>query len=160
MSNEEMRGNVMKTIFIRIFPKNASNSYTGSKIAFWAFVLISIVSLVRSCIHILSPDGGAGSIAGIDLSLGGAESIIFAFALWGLSQLIYALIQLLVAFRYKTLIPLMYLILIFETLGRIFVGMTKPPVLLHTPPGGLANYIMLPLAVLMLVLSLKGARRM
>lgn len=149
----------MQTIFNRILPKDANSSYTGSKIACWAFVLISIVSLVRSCIHILSPDGGAGSIAGIDLSLGGAESIIFAFALWGLSQFIYALIQLLVAFRYKTLIPLMYIILIIETLGRIIVGMAKPPILLHTPPGGLANYIMLPLAVLMLVLSLKGARK-
>lgn len=149
----------MNRIFSRILPKEANGSYTGSRIAYWVFALISVVSLGRSCIHLFAPDGGAGSIAGIDLSLGGAASIIFAFGLWGLSQVIYAFIQLLVAFRYKTLIPLMYLVLIFETLGRMFVGRTKPPILLHTPPGGFANYIVLPLAIVMLVLSLTESRK-
>jgi hypothetical protein len=144
----------MKNLLIKIFPKSANGDYKGSKVAYWTFVVLSIVSMGRSCIHLFSADGGAGSIAGIDLSLGGAESIIFAFALWGLSQVIYAFIQLLVAFRYKNLIPLMYIILIFETLGRMFVGFIKPPVLLHAAPGGIANYFILPLAILMLVLSL------
>ena len=147
----------MKKLISKILPQNANSNYTGSKITYWVFVLISIVSMVRSCIHLFSPDGGAGSIAGINLSQGGAESIIFAFGLWGLSQVIYACIQLLVAFRYKTLIPLMYIILIAETLGRMLVGWAKPPVLLHTPPGGAANYIMLPLAIIMLILSLRNA---
>ncbi|MFZ5354561.1 MAG: hypothetical protein ACOZCL_17800 [Bacillota bacterium] len=136
-----------------IFPKTISDEYKGSKTAYWVFALLSIVSFIRSCIHMLAPDGGAGSIAGLDLSQG-AENIIFSFGLWGLSQLLYAVIQLMVAFRYKTLIPLMYVFLILETIGRMYVGMTKPPVLFHTPPGGAANYIILPLAVVMLVLSL------
>jgi hypothetical protein len=138
----------------KIFPKTADNNYSGSKIALYVFILLSFVSMIRSCIHLLAPDGGAGSIAGIDLANSGAKSIIFAFGLWGLSQVIYAFIQLLVAFRYRTLIPLFYIILIFETVGRMVVGVAKHPIILHTPPGGTANYIILPLAIVMLVLSL------
>jgi hypothetical protein len=86
----------------------------------------------------------------------GAENIIFSFGLWGLSQLIYAFIQLLVAFRYRSLIPLFYLILFFETIGRMAVGRMKIPILQNgIPPGGIANYILLPLSILMFILSLK-----
>ena len=123
------------------------------KLPAYGFMLIAIISTVRSCIHLLSPDGGAGSIAGMDLSTAGADGIVFAFALWGSSQLIYALIQLLVAFSYRSLIPLMYLLLILETLLRELVGQMKPVTFAHTPPGAIANFVILPLALVMLVLS-------
>ncbi len=142
----------------RLLPKSADLRYEGNRIAGWLFLLLAIVSMGRSLIHLFAPDGGAGSIAGIDLSQGGEQSIIFAFGLWGLSQVIYAVFQLLVALRYRSLIPLMYLILAFETVGRMAVGAMKPPVMLHAAPGGIANYIMLPLAVLMLVLSLRNGK--
>ena len=144
----------------RILPRTADNHYEGSAIARWAFSLLAVVSIGRSCIHLVAPDGGAGTIAGLDLALGGAANIVFAFGLWGLSQLIYGLIQLLVALRYRTLIPLMYIFLIFETLGRMAVGWTKPPVVLHTPPGGTANWILLPLAIVLLVLSLRKPKKL
>lgn len=148
----------MKSIAQKIFPKTANNEYSGSKIAYWVFALLSFLSMGRSLVHFLAPDGGAGTIAGLDLSVG-MENIVFAFGLWGLSQMIYAFIQLLVAFRYKTLIPLMYCILILETLGRMFVGKIKPPILFHIPPGGAANTIILPLAVVMLILVLLPQRK-
>lgn len=143
----------------RILPRNVDNRYEGSAVARWAFLLLAVISVVRSCIHLAAPDGGAGTIAGLDLALGGAANIVFAFGLWGLSQLIYGLIQLLVALRYRTLIPLMYVFLIFETLGRMTVGWTKPPVVLHTPPGGTANWILLPLAIVLLILSLRKPKK-
>lgn len=143
----------------RILPRTVDNRYEGSAIARWTFSLFAVVSVARSCIHLAAPDGGAGTIAGLDLALGGAANIVFAFGLWGLSQLIYGLIQLLVALRYRTLIPLMYVFLIFETLGRMAVGWTKPPVVLHTPPGGTANWILLPLAIVLLVLSLRKPKK-
>lgn len=138
----------------RFLPKSADNTYSGAKTAYIFFVLISVISFARSLVHVFLPDGGASVIAGLDLSLGSAN-VIFAFGLWGVSQVVYALIQLLVAFRYKSLIPLMFVILIIETLGRMMVGFIKPPILFHTPPGGFANWIILPLAIVMLLLSLK-----
>jgi len=143
----------MDNIINIIFPKTADNNYKGSKIALWIFTVLAVMSTIRSLIHFWAPDGGAGSIAGLDLSKG-AENIIFTFGLWGFSQLIYAFIQLLVVIRYRTLIPLFYLLLFFEAIGRMIVGGIKPPILLRgTPPGGIANYILLPLTIIMFILS-------
>jgi hypothetical protein len=136
-----------------VFPTVADSHYPGNPIALWFFMALAIISTVRSLIHIFARDGGAGSIAGLDLSKGD-KNIIFSFALWGQSQLIYALLQLLVAFRYQSLVPLFYLILLVELIGRMAVGRMKPPVLLRgRPPGGYANLILLPLSVIMFVLS-------
>ncbi len=144
----------MKTILEFLLPAKIDNTIRGSKIPFYLFALYAIVSTVRSCIHLLSPDGGAGTIAGMDLSVAGADGIIFAFALWGSSQLLFALIQLLVVFRYRSLIPFMWLMVAQEVLLRELVGKMKPVTFAHTPPGAIGNQVMLPLALLMLGLSL------
>ncbi len=89
----------------------------------------------------------------MDLTVSGASGIIFAFALWGSAQLIYALIQLVVVFRYRSLVPFMYMLLIMETFLRVLVGQMKPVTFAHTPPGAIQNYIVMPLAVVMLALS-------
>ncbi|MBK9207121.1 MAG: hypothetical protein IPL71_01940 [Anaerolineales bacterium] len=149
----------MKKIFETLLPSSVDNTIRGTRIPFYIFALYAIVSAVRSCIHLLSPDGGAGSIAGMDLSVAGADGIVFAFALWGSSQLLFAIIQLLVVFRYKSLVPFMYLMLILEVLLRELVGRMKPVTFAHTPPGAIGNQIILPLAALMLVLSLWSAYR-
>lgn len=149
----------MGKIISKLFPESADNNYKGSKIASIMLLIIALVGTVRSCIHLLAPDGGAGSIAGMDLSAAGAKGIIFAFSLWGSAQLLYAFIQLAVYFRYKTLIPLMYILIIVETLLRMFVGHIKPVNFTHTPPGQIGNYIMIPLAIIMLILSVKKTRK-
>lgn len=148
----------MNTILETLLPAKADNTLRGSKLPFYLFVLLTLIGTVRSFIHILSPDGGAGSIAGMDLSAG-ANGIIFAFALWGSAQLIYALLQWVVVLRYRSLIPLMWIIQLLETLGRMLVGRIKPVTFAHTPPGAYQNYIYLLLAVIMLGLSLWSATR-
>ncbi len=135
-----------------LLPAVADNQIHGFKLPVYVFMAIAVISTIRSLIHLLAPDGGAGSIAGMDLSVTGASGIVFAFALWGSAQLVYALIQLAVAFRYRSLVPLMYVLLIVETLLRMLVGRMKPVTFAHTPPGAIGNYVMLPLAAMMLVL--------
>ena len=144
----------MKKIFETLLPAKVDNVIRGTKIPFYIFALYAIVSTVRSCIHLLSPDGGAGTIAGMDLSVAGADGIIFAFALWGSSHLLFALIQLLAVIRYRSLIPFMWLMLALEVLLRELVGAMKPITFAHTPPGAIGNQIILPLAVVMVVWSL------
>ena len=144
----------MKTISEILLPAKIDNTIRGTKIPFYVFALYAIVSTVRSCIHLLSPDGGAGTIAGMNLSVAGADGIIFAFALWGGSQLLFALIQLLVVIRYRSLVPFMWLMLALEILLRELVGKMKPISFAHTPPGAIGNQIILPLAVVMVVWSL------
>ncbi len=142
----------------KVLPKSASNDYRGNRLAAVVFLVIALVGTVRSVVHLLAPDGGAGSIAGMDLSVPGAKGIIFAFSLWGSSQLLMAAVQLIVYFRYRTLIPLMYLLLIAEYSLRIVVGHIKPVSFAHTPPGQIGNYVIIPLAVVMLVLAIRDRR--
>lgn len=155
----------MDLILTILFPPAADNRLRGNQVPWYLFLLTSAIGAVRGCIHLFAPDGGAGSIAGMDLAVPGASGTVFAFALWGSSQLVYALVQLLVAVRYRSLVPFFWLLVILETLLRMLVGRMKPVHFAHTPPGAIGNYVYLPLAVLMLALSLwsgsreKGTRR-
>jgi hypothetical protein len=149
----------MRDLLETLLPARADNTIRGSKLPFYVFILIAVIGTVRSFIHLLAPDGGAGSIAGMDLAVAGADGIVFAFALWGSAQLIYALLQWLVILRYRSLIPLMWAVQILETLLREFVGHTRPVVFVHTPPGAIGNSIYLPLSVVMLTLAVWSAHQ-
>ena len=95
----------------KILPRQVDNSYNGHKLALYFFYFITLVTIGRSCIHIFASDGGAQSIATIRLDTftqGGAEGVIYLFAQWGIAQLMVGLMYLMVALRYRRLIPLMY----------------------------------------------------
>ncbi|TVQ22843.1 MAG: hypothetical protein EA383_14985 [Spirochaetaceae bacterium] len=141
-----------------LIPPVASNEYRGSRIALAVFAVLTGVSIIRSLIHILAPDGGAASIATIPLdaySADAAATVIHVFALWGLSQLLFALVSLAVLFRYRTLIPLMYLLSIGEYTVRLVLGFVKPITLAGTAPGGVANYVLVPILIVLFILSMK-----
>lgn len=53
----------------------------------------------------------------------------------------------------------MYLLLVVEYSGRIVLGLLKPLVVSHVPLGAIGNYVMVPLACIMLFLSLKGPKK-
>ena len=135
----------------RIFPKQVDNAFRGYRIASAVFLLITIVTIARSCIHIFAPDGGAGSIAGI---INPSGDVISLFALWGLSQLLMGFIYVVVYLRYKSLISFMYILILTEYSGRTVIGLFKPLYTSHIPPGAIGDYILVPLAAIMLVLSL------
>lgn len=141
----------------KIFPKQANNSFDGSRIAYWFFVVITVVTIGRSLVHMAAPDGGAQSIATIPLDsfmVNGANTVVLMFSLWGLSQLLMGLVYLAVLWRYQNLIPFMYLLIFLEYSLRIVLGFKIPIETLSNAPGGLANYIIAPLAVAMFFLSL------
>ena len=144
----------MSTVVNKIFPKKAENFYNGYKVAEVAFLILTIVTIIRSLIHFLAPDGGAESIATIDLNVEGADIIVGIFALWGVSQLLLAIVYLIVFFRYKNLIPFMYVLIIIEYTMRIMVGLMKPFETTGVAPGAVGNLIVIPFAIIMLVLSL------
>ena len=149
----------MKNLFEILLPATADNTIRGSKLPYYILILVAGIGTVRSLIHIFAPDGGAGSIAGMDLTVSGAAEVIFAFALWGSAQLIYALLQWVVIFRYRSLVPLMWGLQLLETLGRMLVGRLKPVTFAHTPPGAYQNYLYLALSILMLALALWTGRK-
>lgn len=145
-----------------LFPSRADNTILGSKVPFYVFILLTVIGTVRSCIHMLAPDGGLASIAGLNLNVTGAGDIVFFGAQWGAEQLVYAIIQWAVIFRYRSLIPAMWLVQLIETSLRMFVAHIKPITFSHTPPGAIQDKIYIPLCLLMLLYSFrsgKGTRR-
>lgn len=142
----------------KLFPQPTTNRYCGAPIAKWVLILLMVITLGRSFAHIFLPDGGAQSIATIPLdsfTANGEATVIHIFALWGLSQLLFGLLYIVVLWRYQALIPPMYLFIFVEYTGRLLLTFAKPIVTHGTAPGAIGNYILIPLAPLMLVLSLK-----
>ena len=149
-------------MFNKILPFPIDNNYRGNKIALWFFYLITGVTVVRSCIHIFKYDGGAQSIATIPLDTfteAGANVVIMMFAYWGLSQLMFGLIQVIVAIQYKSLIPLMYLMLIFEYAGRFVISLFKTIETTGQAPGGVGNKVLPIICLLMFFLSIQKSKK-
>ena len=144
-----------------VLPKEINNTYQGRKIALYLFYLFTILTLVRSLIHVFAPDGGAQTIATIPLdsfSNEGASAVILIFSLWGLSQLIMGMFYVIVCLRYKSLIPLMYLFILFEYLMRLILGVLKPIETTGTAPGAIINFIFPPLVIILFLLSLNKSQ--
>ena len=147
---------------IKLLPVVIDNQFRGIKLSQYAFLLITAATIVRSLIHVFAPDGGAQSIATIPLesySPQAAATVILMFSLWGLSQLLMGFVYLGVYLKYKSLIPMMYLLLIVEYAMRIVIGQMKPIVTSGTAPGSIGNWIMVPVCVVLLALSLIQSRR-
>lgn len=139
----------------KFLPTTGDNTYSGSMLAFYVFIMLTVMTTFRSLAHILLPDGGAESIASIDVDVEGGDAIVAMFAYWGLSQLILAVLYILSIVRYKSLIPLMYLTMVVEYTLRFVIGLAKPMEHSGTAPGEVANVVLPLLTLIMLLLSLQ-----
>lgn len=149
------------SVFEKLIPRQANNDYRGSPIAFYTAFLFMAIFTFRSLVHFFKDDSGVNSIASIIIFPGDPDpnNVIYMFsALWGSQQLITLLIYGLILWRYRNLIPLMYVLIVLECILRLFVGVLHPltpDFYAHTPPGKVGNLPMLLVAALMLVLSLR-----
>lgn len=153
----------MKDIMNIIFPKQINNQFRGYKIALYAFYVLTAVTLWRSQHHLFAADGGAQSIASIPLdsfSLTGSQAVVGVFGLWGLSQLIIGIFYLLAATKYKSMIPLMYVLMLIEYAFRAFYfPVAKPIPTTGTAPGAVINIPFILFSILMLILIIVGDKR-
>ena len=151
-----------KLDFRLILPRTADNHYRGRSAAKYVFFLVVLFTIARSLIHIFAPDGGAQSIATIPLDTfspqNAADTAVYLFAVWGLAQLIMGIFYLAVALRYRSLIPLMYILVALEYAMRLLIGHMKPIAITGVAPGEIGNYVLVPLALAMLVLSVMRKR--
>ncbi|MFN2323256.1 MAG: hypothetical protein ABR510_09910 [Trueperaceae bacterium] len=129
-----------------LFPDPATG-YRGTRFSLWLLVALTAVTAVRSLVHVFAPDGGAGSIAGLDVEVEGGTNLIALFAQWGWAQALLALVGIVALTRYRFLIPFAWLLQVLDWGGRSLVGQLKPLVIDAPPPGALGNAVFLPLAL-------------
>ena len=118
-----------------------------------------VVIVVRSCVHLFTPDGGAQSIAGIDTSVAGGDNIIALMHEWGATQLLLIALLIVLFFRYPGLTPLIVLTLAAEGIMRMIASQILPVTTEGTPPGVALNWPVFGFMVVLFLLSLMERRR-
>ena len=138
-----------------MLPESTNDQYQGSVIASWFLTFAAVLNILSGGIHFLLPDGGAGVIAGMDLSER-RDTIVAMFAWMGAMQIPHGLMQLVVSLRYRTLVPLFLLLLIVERFLMALDGwFLKASLSGHHPPEHYASLAVLPIGLLFLFLSLR-----
>ena len=141
----------------RLLPADPGH-YAGPLLAVWILGAYLLVIVARSLVHLFAPDGGASSIATIDLDVEGAGNIVAIFGQWGAIQLLLALVLVTLLLRYRGLTPFIALALAVEPLLRMLAGALKPIETLGTAPGAALNEYMGFIMVIVLWLSLCPVR--
>lgn len=123
----------------QILPENP-REYRGFGVVRLVTLAFLLIVVVRSVIHLFTPDGGAESIAGIDTSVSGGNNIIALFHQWGAIQLLLVGLMLTLFFAYKGFTPLIILFLALDAPMRALAGMMGGIESVHTPPGEALNW--------------------
>jgi hypothetical protein len=136
-------------------------------IALYVFYLLMAMYTFRSFMHFLAQDGGINSIASIIIfpfAEGAADpnNVIYLFAsLWGSAQLLTLFIFYICMWRYRNLLPLLWLTVVMEVPMRMAAATMHPlsaPYYEHVPPGAISNLPLLAIACIMLLLSLRTSK--
>jgi hypothetical protein len=141
----------------KLLPRPIDNRYSGSKIALWLFGLIVFVHIVQSVLVIVNGYSTAQSADGIPLETypaAAAQTILAIFTVASLRRLIISLMCAVVLLRYRSAVPLMFVMLGLNYLGGQVIFQFVPIVRVGTPPGVVVNLIMFGLTVVGLALSL------
>ena len=102
------------------------------RIPFLVLALFVAINIGRGCIHAFAPDGGAHSIAGLDLTTN-AQTILSLFALMGFNQIAMGLFELFVLIQRRDLLVIALALQTIQTaLGVVNLFFYRPlPV--HVP---------------------------
>jgi len=122
----------------KVLPSDLS-SFAGYRVVRIATAFYLLVIIARSSIHLFASDGGANSIAGIDISVAGGDNIVAIFHQWGATQLLLALFLSLLFIRYPGMTPLIVLTLALEPVMRLIAGQIKSVTADGPPPGESLN---------------------
>ena len=152
----------------KLFPKVAKNEFKGSRISLWAFIFFTVLMTGRSIAHFLFPEYAFHEIANFALISGQPDPMVLfyrLFSLWGLTQFIFCLVCWLVIFRYRALIPIMYLFWLIEWVARTVLHMISASgnapagtYISGVPPGVILAPLVVGLLFILFFLSLRSAR--
>ena len=128
-----------------LLPPSTNELYTGARGSVWFLRFMTLLTIIPACIHTFLPDGGAGVIAGLDLSQNG-DLIVGVFAWAGTTQLVWGLLMLTVVTRYQNFVPLVLSLVLFERiLHALNMWVLKGGGDGHHPPEAYITLLLVPL---------------
>jgi hypothetical protein len=148
-------------MFDSLFPRVANNQFPGRRLGLWLFGLMLLKIAMGLNVMINAPDV-AQSADGVPVDSFDATAraaFSFAFAAWGLCQSVLGFGCLVVLLRYRSLVPLVFLALLVEQLGRMLLRLHWPVEHITTAPGAAINIALTAVMVLGFVLSLWRPRK-
>jgi len=143
-------------MFERVLPRSIDNVFRGPKPALWLLALILLVKIAQS-ISVLF--GGASVISGADgipldtYTPPAAQTIVSVWAFLGFTRLLIYLLGVLILFRYRSLVPFMFGLLLVHDAGRYLVLHFLPLVRVGSAMGPTVNAILTALTIVGLALS-------
>ena len=141
-----------------LLPPSTNSAYTGAKLSAWFLTLASLLTLGPGLIHSFLPDGGAQTIAGLDLH-DRRDLVLGVFRWEGATQLALGLGMLAVSLRYRPLTPLfLALTLLQSALVALQGWVLTPPADGHHPPAHYGAVVLAALSAVFLALSLRTRR--
>lgn len=153
----------------RLFPKQIDNDYRGPVVAIWLLVPLALLKLVQGAnvAGFFGPGNSRQILETADrVPLGtfpaeAASRLVFSFATWGLGIFLLGLLAVIVLLRYRAMIPLTYLLLLIEQLGRkaqAMIHLDRPFLSLTASAANLINWAFLLVIVVGFLSSLAGRR--
>jgi len=147
-----------------LFPRQANNDYRGGKLPLYVYYLVIAQQAFSSVVHYFTHDSGKVRIAGMIHFEGEPDpnEMVWAIgAVAGVSELIILGLFLVVLWRYRNLIPLMFLVVVLEGILRYGVTVMHPigpEYFVGTPPAKVALLPKLFVGAVMLVVSVRNSR--
>jgi hypothetical protein len=141
----------------RLLPRSADNDYRGHWLAPWCFGLLVLLKTVIGVNSIWHGYRVASSADGIPLDTfppAAASTVVSLFALLGIADLVFCAVCLLALVRYRTLLPLLFGLLLTQRLGSRLVHHYLPLATASHPAGSVVALVLIALPVGGLVLSL------
>ena len=147
----------------KLLPQRIDNAYRGYKVSLWLFGLVVGVRITQSVLVIFNGYSTARDADGISLDAytpAAAQTVVALFAQGALSRLLISLLCILVLVRYRSAIPLMFVLLLLNYLASQLIFQFVPLARTGTPPGPVVNFVLFALTAIGLVLSLwsRGTR--
>lgn len=138
---------------VRYLLAKPEDGYRGTAASFWILVAMTALATGRSLVHIFATDGGANSIAGLEVSGDAGDNLVHLFAQWGLEQLLLAVVAWVIITRYRYLVPAALLLQLADWGLRSLIGWFKPLIADGSPPGAIATFVFVPILALALWFS-------
>jgi hypothetical protein len=146
-------------MFDQFLPVRVDNTYRGYKVALWLFGLVVFVKAVQSLASIFNGYSVATSADGIPVDTftsAGARTVVSLFAALGLSQFMICLLCTLVLVRYRSMVPVMFALVLLQHLGGRLIAQFLPIVRTGRPPGVYINLALVAAMIVGLALSLRS----